>query len=278
MLPDNRSFIPFRETTVIFEIDRELTMRTTLAKVIRRDSALVLLLSWAAGSIDAISYVTAHVLPANMTGNTVLLGLDLGLGHQAEAIKSVIALGGYILVVKLGILLVESWSSPSIGSQPSHSWRGGCGGHRACRIFDCVLEPGDTRPKRRRVAGRAGGSSDGNPECNGEEAELAGSRDDLYHRYDHITDVGVCAGHSGVAWEPIAERTRPRQKRLGESLSDPGGCLYCVWSLNCRGPGTIGHFPVAAVSTGHRRLVRIRAPSRSRNQMAVQNENAGCGA
>ena len=82
-------------------------MRTTLAKVIRKDSALVLLLSWTAGSMDAISYLTAHVLPANMTGNTVLLGLDLGLGHQAEAIKSGIALGGYILGVALGILLVD---------------------------------------------------------------------------------------------------------------------------------------------------------------------------
>jgi len=57
--------------------------------------------------LDAISYLSAHVLPANMTGNTVLLGLDLGLGHQAEAIKSAIALGGYILGVALGILLVD---------------------------------------------------------------------------------------------------------------------------------------------------------------------------
>ena len=60
-------------------------MRTSLANVIRKDSALVLLLAWTAGSMDAISYITAHVLPANMTGNTVLPGLGLGLGNLAEA-------------------------------------------------------------------------------------------------------------------------------------------------------------------------------------------------
>jgi uncharacterized membrane protein YoaK (UPF0700 family) len=57
--------------------------------------------------MDAISYITAHVLPANMTGNTVLLGLNLGLGHLAEATKSAVALCGYILGVALGVLLVD---------------------------------------------------------------------------------------------------------------------------------------------------------------------------
>lgn len=82
-------------------------MRTGLANVIRKDSALVLLLSWTAGSMDAISYITAHVLPANMTGNTVLLGLALGLGHLADAAKSAVALCGYIVGVALGVLLVD---------------------------------------------------------------------------------------------------------------------------------------------------------------------------
>ena len=67
----------------------------------------MLLLSWTAGSMDAISYITAHVLPANMTGNTVLLGLGLGFGHLAEAAKSAVALCGYILGVALGVLLVD---------------------------------------------------------------------------------------------------------------------------------------------------------------------------
>ena len=67
----------------------------------------MLLLSWTVGSMDAISYITAHVLPANMTGNTVLLGLGLGFGHLAEAAKSAVALCGYILGVALGVLLVD---------------------------------------------------------------------------------------------------------------------------------------------------------------------------
>ena len=57
--------------------------------------------------MDAISYVVNHVFPANMTGNTVLLGLDIGLGHRSEAIKSAIALGGYVFGVAVGVLLVD---------------------------------------------------------------------------------------------------------------------------------------------------------------------------
>src|SRR3989454_10880597 len=43
---------------------------------------MVLMLTWAAGSVDAISYLALdHVFTANMTGNTVLLGLAIGQGH-----------------------------------------------------------------------------------------------------------------------------------------------------------------------------------------------------
>lgn len=66
-------------------------MPKRLASVIPRVSAPVLLLSWMAGSIDAISYFANHIFPGDMTGNTVLLGLDIGLGHRAEAIKSAIS-------------------------------------------------------------------------------------------------------------------------------------------------------------------------------------------
>jgi uncharacterized membrane protein YoaK (UPF0700 family) len=45
-----------------------------------RDSRL-LALTWAAGSVDAISYLgLGHVFTAMMTGNTVLLGLALAQG------------------------------------------------------------------------------------------------------------------------------------------------------------------------------------------------------
>jgi len=42
-------------------------------------NVLLLLLACVAGSVDAVSYVgLGHVFTANMTGNTVLLGLALG--------------------------------------------------------------------------------------------------------------------------------------------------------------------------------------------------------
>jgi uncharacterized membrane protein YoaK (UPF0700 family) len=49
----------------------------------RRRDSLVLLLVWAAGSVDAVGFFGLnHVFTANMTGNTVLLGLSLGQGRQ----------------------------------------------------------------------------------------------------------------------------------------------------------------------------------------------------
>ena len=73
----------------------------------RRDS-LVLLLAWAAGSVDAIGFLgLGHVFTANMTGNTVLLGLSLGEGRGIAAVANVIALAGFCLGVALGAVIVE---------------------------------------------------------------------------------------------------------------------------------------------------------------------------
>ena len=72
-----------------------------------RDSR-VLLLTWAAGSVDAISYLgLGRVFTANMTGNAVLLGLALGQGQGLASLRSIIALGGFGLGVALGALIVE---------------------------------------------------------------------------------------------------------------------------------------------------------------------------
>ena len=61
-------------------------------------STLVLLLTGAAGYVDAISYLAlGHVFTANMTGNTVLLGLALVQGDTAGAGRSALALGGFLL-------------------------------------------------------------------------------------------------------------------------------------------------------------------------------------
>lgn len=69
---------------------------------------MVLMLTWAAGSVDAISYLgLSHVFTANMTGNTVLLGLALGQGQGFAALRSVVALGGFGLGAAIGALIVE---------------------------------------------------------------------------------------------------------------------------------------------------------------------------
>jgi len=54
---------------------------------------MVLVLTWAASGVDAISYLgLGHVFTANMTGNAVLLGLAVGQGQGLAALRSIIAL------------------------------------------------------------------------------------------------------------------------------------------------------------------------------------------
>jgi len=78
----------------------------------RRDS-LVLLLAWAAGSVDAIGFFGLnHVFTANMTGNTVLLGLSLGQGHGLAALSNIVALVGFAAGVALGALVVNKGGQP----------------------------------------------------------------------------------------------------------------------------------------------------------------------
>jgi uncharacterized membrane protein YoaK (UPF0700 family) len=74
---------------------------------------MLLALTWAAGSIDAISYLgLGHVFTAMMTGNTVLLGLALGQGEVLAALRSILALIGFGLGVGVGALVVERDEEP----------------------------------------------------------------------------------------------------------------------------------------------------------------------
>lgn len=66
----------------------------------------ILLFTWAAGSVDAITYMVAHVFTANMTGNAVLLGIDIGQGLAKAAIHSLVALISFIAGIILGAILV----------------------------------------------------------------------------------------------------------------------------------------------------------------------------
>jgi uncharacterized membrane protein YoaK (UPF0700 family) len=61
-----------------------------------RDLALLALTMVAAGT-DAISYLAlGKVFPANMTGNTVLMGVGIADADYAGATRSAIALGGFV--------------------------------------------------------------------------------------------------------------------------------------------------------------------------------------
>lgn len=70
-----------------------------------RRRVTVLLFTFAAGSVDAIVYLRGHVFTANMTGNSVLLGLYVGQGRGPAAASSLVALASFIVGVLLGALL-----------------------------------------------------------------------------------------------------------------------------------------------------------------------------
>jgi uncharacterized membrane protein YoaK (UPF0700 family) len=68
--------------------------------------ALLLTLTAAAGSADAVSYLgLGRVFTANMTGNLVLLGIAIGQSELAGSIRSVIAFAVFGVGVLVGIRL-----------------------------------------------------------------------------------------------------------------------------------------------------------------------------
>jgi uncharacterized membrane protein YoaK (UPF0700 family) len=72
----------------------------------RASRATVLLFTGVAGNVDAITYLTAHVFTANMTGNAVLLGIAAGQGNGKAAASSLIALAAFVAGVVLGAGIV----------------------------------------------------------------------------------------------------------------------------------------------------------------------------
>src|SRR5215207_9971531 len=68
--------------------------------------AMLVLLSATAGCVDAVSYLgLGHIFTANMTGNTVLLGLSLGQTDWQGALRSGVALVGFIFGVAVGTVI-----------------------------------------------------------------------------------------------------------------------------------------------------------------------------
>jgi len=69
-------------------------------------NAMLVLLSVAAGCVDAVSYLSlGHIFTANMTGNTVLLGLSLGQADWQAALRSGVALVGFVFGVAVGTVI-----------------------------------------------------------------------------------------------------------------------------------------------------------------------------
>ncbi|MBI2180635.1 MAG: DUF1275 domain-containing protein [Deltaproteobacteria bacterium] len=76
--------------------------------------SMLLALTLAAGSIDAISYLgLGYVFTAMMTGNTVLLGLALAQGEVRAALRNILALLGFSAGVFVGAIIVERDSKPT---------------------------------------------------------------------------------------------------------------------------------------------------------------------
>lgn len=68
----------------------------------------ILLLTWVAGTIDAIGYLGfGHVFTANMTGNAVLLGIAVGQRQGLAAVRSIVALLGFVSGVSVGAVLAH---------------------------------------------------------------------------------------------------------------------------------------------------------------------------
>jgi uncharacterized membrane protein YoaK (UPF0700 family) len=74
----------------------------------------VLLLTGAAGYVDAVSYLAlGRVFTANMTGNTVLLGLAIVQGDGGAVVRTALALGAFVGGAAIGAWLVHRIERPA---------------------------------------------------------------------------------------------------------------------------------------------------------------------
>jgi uncharacterized membrane protein YoaK (UPF0700 family) len=81
------------------------------AGVLRGRDAMLTSLSLAAGCVDAVGYLgLGQVFVANMTGNTVLLGLAIGQADGRGVLHAGTALAGFVCGVAVGVAIVERGS------------------------------------------------------------------------------------------------------------------------------------------------------------------------
>ena len=99
------------------------TPRTTVR------NAMLVMLSMAAGCVDAVGFLgLGQIFVANMTGNTVLLGLALGQAKGQAALRAVVALVGFVAGVGAGAAILgrdqegSGWSRPASRRLSRSSW------------------------------------------------------------------------------------------------------------------------------------------------------------
>jgi uncharacterized membrane protein YoaK (UPF0700 family) len=76
---------------------------------------LVLLLAGAAGCLDAVGYLMLGLFTANMTGNTILLGLSIGREAWADALHNLLALAACVWGAGAGTVLTRGLRRVSHG-------------------------------------------------------------------------------------------------------------------------------------------------------------------
>jgi len=94
---------------------------------LRRRDLLLVALTFAAGSVDAVALLRLDVFTAVMTGNIVLLGLAVGQGAFANALRSIIALVAYGVGVVagariVGAVAIETHWSPNVTRALALEW------------------------------------------------------------------------------------------------------------------------------------------------------------
>jgi uncharacterized membrane protein YoaK (UPF0700 family) len=94
---------------------------------LRRRDLLLVALTFAAGSVDAVALLRLDVFTAVMTGNIVLLGLAVGQGSFVNALRSIIALVAYGVGVVVGArivgaVVIETHWSPTVTRALAVEW------------------------------------------------------------------------------------------------------------------------------------------------------------
>jgi uncharacterized membrane protein YoaK (UPF0700 family) len=93
----------------------------------RRRDLILIALTFAAGSVDAVALLRLDVFTAVMTGNIVLLGLAVGQGAFGNALRSIVALVAYSVGVVVGARIVgavaiETHWSPKVTRALAIEW------------------------------------------------------------------------------------------------------------------------------------------------------------